>query len=185
MAQPTDPDDKPEADEASEVEAPGAEASAGAIAPVVGGGAETDEEPAARALGTQRYVHAAFFAAGVFIAFVSGKVLASVWGQLAEWPTAVRAIPALVSYPEEQRDTITLAAGVAIGAVTVVQAYRREAVRRWADQVAEELEKVTWPNRETVMNGTIVVVIAGAIATIYVAVLDRFWGFLTTLVYGT
>jgi preprotein translocase subunit SecE len=50
--------------------------------------------------------------------------------------------------------------------------------------VAGELSKVTWPNRETVTNGTIVVVIASMIATAYVALLDKFWGFVTNLVYG-
>jgi hypothetical protein len=34
------------------------------------------------------------------------------------------------------------------------------------------------------MNGTLVVVVASMVATVYVAILDRFWGFLTTLVYG-
>jgi preprotein translocase subunit SecE len=34
------------------------------------------------------------------------------------------------------------------------------------------------------MNGTVVVVIASSIATVYVTVLDRFWSFVTTLVYG-
>jgi hypothetical protein len=34
------------------------------------------------------------------------------------------------------------------------------------------------------MNGTIVVVLASTIGTVYVAILDRFWSFLTTLVYG-
>jgi preprotein translocase subunit SecE len=67
----------------------------------------------------------------------------------------------------------------------LIQSYRKPAIRGWADEVAAELGKVTWPNRETVVNGTLVVVIASAIATVYVAVLDRFWGFLTTLVYGT
>ena len=33
-------------------------------------------------------------------------------------------------------------------------------------------------------NGTVVVLVATAIATAYVALLDRFWGFLTHLVYG-
>jgi preprotein translocase subunit SecE len=50
--------------------------------------------------------------------------------------------------------------------------------------VASELAKVTWPNREMVTNGTIVVIIASAVFTVYVALLDQFWSFLTTLVYG-
>jgi preprotein translocase subunit SecE len=66
----------------------------------------------------------------------------------------------------------------------VIQIYRKERIRNWADEVAAELTHVTWPTRETVMNGTLVVVVASMVATVYVAILDRFWGFLTTLVYG-
>jgi preprotein translocase subunit SecE len=66
----------------------------------------------------------------------------------------------------------------------VIQAYRKERVRGYADAVAGELARVTWPTRETVLNGTIVVVLASAIATVYVTILDRLWSFLTTLVYG-
>jgi preprotein translocase subunit SecE len=79
---------------------------------------------------------------------------------------------------------LTLVAGAVIGTASVIQVYRKEAIRRWADEVAAELAKVSWPNRETVVNGTLVVVLASAIATVYVAILDRFWSFLTTLVYG-
>jgi len=146
---------------------------------------EPTGEDAPVQLGMQRYVHAAFFAAGVLLAYLSSKVLSAAWSYLADWAPAARAVPQLVGYPEEQRDSFTLAVGAALGIVAVLFAYKKPAVRTWADEVAAELGKVTWPNRETVLNGTVVVVIASAIATVYVAVLDRFWGFLTTLVYGT
>jgi preprotein translocase subunit SecE len=91
----------------------------------------------------------------------------------------------LISYPEEDREGFTLAFGAIVGAVVTIQLFRSRGVRQWADEVAAELAKVTWPNRETVINGTLVVVIATTVGTLYVAVLDRFWGFLTNLVYGT
>ena len=106
------------------------------------------------------------------------------WNSLAAWAPAVRALPALVSYSEEQRDTVAMVAGAGIGTLTIVQAYRKETVRTWANEVAAELSKVTWPTREAVLNGTVVVVVASAIATVYVTILDRIWSFLTTLVYG-
>ena len=142
-------------------------------------------ESAAAPLGVLRYVHAAFLVAGILTAYLSGKVLGVIWSNLADWPAAVRAVPQLVGYSEDRRESLTLAAGAVVGLLTMIQLYRKEGVRRWAHDVAGELAKVTWPNRETVMNGTLVVVVASAIATVYVAVLDRFWGFLTTLVYGT
>lgn len=144
----------------------------------------TVEEGETAQLGSQRYVHAAFFVAGILIAYLSSKMLASGWSRLADWPAAVRAVPQLVSLPEEEREGLTLGAGALIGGIAVVQVYRKEAIRRWADEVAAELAKVSWPNREMVVNGTLVVMLASAIATVYVAILDRFWSFLTTLVYG-
>jgi preprotein translocase subunit SecE len=152
---------------------------------VASGEASGDEDRGeAGNLGATKYVHAAFLAVGVLAAFIGSKVLAGAWTRLAEWPAAVRALPQLIAFSEEQRETYCLIGGAVIGAVGVLQAYRREGVRTWADEVALELSKVSWPNREAVMNGTVVVIVASAIAAVYVAVLDRFWGFLTTWVYG-
>lgn len=135
-------------------------------------------------LGLTRYVHAAFFAAGVLVAYLSGQILASIWNVLAEWPAAVRAVPQLLRYAEDERPTFTLAAGALIGILAVVYAVRKEEVRTWADEVASELYKVHWPEREIVTNGTIVVLVAGLFATVYIGLLDRVWGFITNLVYG-
>lgn len=141
-------------------------------------------EPVASGLGATRYVHAAFFLAAILGAYVVSKLLTLGWGFLAEWPAAVRSVPQLVAYAEDEREGFTLVAGAIAGTIAVIQVYRREGIRRWADDVAMELSRVTWPTRETVMNGTIVVVLASTIGTVYVAILDRFWSFLTTLVYG-
>jgi preprotein translocase SecE subunit len=135
-------------------------------------------------IGSERYVHAAFFFAGILTAYVASKVIGLVWSELAGWPAAVRAVPQLISFAEEDRDNYALGAGAVIGALTIVQSYRKENVRTWAGEVAAELSKVTWPKREAVLNGTVVVVVASVLGTIYIAVLDRIWGFLTTLVYG-
>ena len=135
-------------------------------------------------LGSERYVHAAFFLAGILTAFLASKTFVLVWNSLSGWAAAVRAVPQLVSYTEEQRDSIGLVVGAIIGALVVIQSYRKESVRTWANEVAAELSKVTWPTREAVMNGTLVVVVASALATVYVTILDRIWSFLTTLVYG-
>lgn len=135
-------------------------------------------------LGATKYVHAAFFAAGILVAYLSGQILASIWNTLAEWPEAVRAVPGLLRYAEDERPTFTMLVGAVLAVVAVLWAYRKEEVKQWADEVAIELSKVTWPDKELVTNGTVVVCIAGVIATVYIALLDKFWGFVTTLVYG-
>ncbi len=147
-------------------------------------GSGKEEEPEAGHIGVLRYVHASFFAAGILAAYLSGNVLLSAWNICAEWPEAVRNLPFLIEYTEEERNTITLVIGAVVGVLLVLRYYRRPAVRSWASQVASELARVTWPNKETVTNGTIVVLVAGAIATLYIALLDRLWSYLTNLVYG-
>lgn len=143
-----------------------------------------EEEQAAAVLGVQRYVHAAFFGGGILAAYLLGKLFQSAWNSLAEWPAAVRAMPILIEYAEDERASITLIIGAVVGLLLVLRYYRRPAVRGWATDVATELARVTWPSKDTVTNGTIVVLIAGAVATFYIAVLDRLWGYLTNLIYG-
>ena len=176
-------DDKKE----SQAEEPGSSAVEGSSLARGGseGAAGAPLEESAKSLGVERYVHAAFLAAGILLAYIAGKVFNSLWSYLADWPAAVRALPVLLRYPEEEREGFTLIAGALVAAVVAIQLFRNHGIRQWADDVAAELAKVTWPNRETVINGTLVVVIATAVGTLYVAVLDRFWGFLTNLVYGT
>jgi preprotein translocase subunit SecE len=74
--------------------------------------------------------------------------------------------------------------GAIVALIVVIVLVRKREVRRWADEVATELYKVHWPEREIVTNGTIVVLVAGAFATIYIGLLDRVWAFITNLVYG-
>jgi preprotein translocase subunit SecE len=145
---------------------------------------EGETEEGASTLGSERYVHAAFFLAGILAAYIASKLLVLIWNSLSGWSAAVRLVPQLVSYSEEQRDSFALIAGAIIGTLSVIQSYRKESVRTWAGEVAAELSKVTWPTREAVLNGTVVVVVASALATVYVTILDRIWLFLTTLVYG-
>ncbi len=145
----------------------------------------TEESEVPAHLGAaQKYVHAAFFAAGILVAYLSGKILQAAWNEIAEWPAAVRAVPFLLRFAEDDRANYTLLAGALIGVIAVIQTYRKEKIRQWANDVAAELAKVSWPNKDTVQSGTVVVVIATLISTTYIGLLDRLWGFLTNLVYG-
>jgi hypothetical protein len=59
-------------------------------------------------IGSERYVHAAFFVAGILAAYVASKTIALAWSELAAWPAAVRAVPQLVAHTEEERDGYSL-----------------------------------------------------------------------------
>jgi len=141
-------------------------------------------DAAAAHLGTAKYVQGAFFAGGVLVAYLTGKVLAAVWNSLADWPAAINAVPGLLRYAEDERESVTLPIGALVGLLVVVYMARRADIRQWAEEVATELYKVHWPERDVVTTGTIVVLVAGAFATLYVGLLDRVWGFITNLVYG-
>jgi len=138
----------------------------------------------AEGLGSDKWVFAAFFAGGIGVAFLVGKTLASFWNRLTEEAWVVREAAFLLRYPEDERPMFTTIIGGLVGIAVMVYCLRKEGVRRWADDVALELSKVSWPKRDAVTNGTIVVIAAGVFATVYIGLLDRLWGFVTMLVYG-
>lgn len=137
-----------------------------------------------RQLGSARYVHASFIAAATLVGYVASQLFTLIWNRLAEVPWALRALPQLVRYDEDVRGDVGLVVGAIIGILTVVRIYRRPKIRDWADEVAAELSKVTWPDREAITNNTVIVIVASLVATLYVTILDRFWAFSTGLIYA-
>jgi preprotein translocase subunit SecE len=165
----------------------GEPATAGGLSLSASGGTDdavSFEDASPATLGIDRYVHAAFAAGGVFFAYLVGKILAGIWNTLAVWPAAVRAVPGLLSFAEEQRPEFTMVIGAVLAAVLTIGLYRKPGVRQWSDEVAAELYKVHWPDRELVTSGTVVVIAASVFATVYIGLLDRIWAFITNLVYG-
>ncbi len=142
-----------------------------------------EEEQAATQLGADRYVLAGFFAAGMLGAYVLGRTLQLLWATASNKDWFSRAVPRLAAVSDEDKGTLSLVAAAVVALIFVVRTYRRADVREWTDEVASELTKVKWPNRKDVTNSTIVVIAASAIATVYLALLDRLWAFVTSLVY--
>ena len=136
-------------------------------------------------LGSARYVHAAFFGAATLAGYLCERLFTSLWSWLVEWPFAVQHVPQLLRLSEDERSTVGSAVGVVIGLWLLIYFYRRPLIRAWAEGVAGELTKVSWPDREAVTRGTIIVIVASLVATVYVTILDRLWGFATQLVYGS
>jgi preprotein translocase subunit SecE len=136
-------------------------------------------------LGSARYVHAAFFAAAALAGYLATRLFTSLWNWLVEWPFAVQHVPQLLRLSEDERGSVGSGVGVVLGIWLLIYFYRRPLIRTWAEGVAAELTKVSWPDREAVTRGTIIVIVASLIATVYVTILDRLWGFATQLVYGS
>jgi transcriptional antiterminator NusG len=147
-------------------------------------GDDGDDTQVAGQLGAQRYVMAGFFVTGIAAAYVVGKSLAAAWGKLAEAIWFQKSMTFLARVGEEERAEYSTAIGGVIAIAVTLYAYRRADVRQWTDEVASELSKVTWPDKAEVTNSTVIVIVTSAVATVYLALLDRFWGFVTNLVYG-
>lgn len=135
-------------------------------------------------LGTARYVHASFIAAAVLVGYIAAQVFTLIWNRLAEAPWALRLVPQLVRWDEDVRGDVGLVFGAIVGIITIIRIYKRKNIREWADAVASELSKVSWPDRENVVNNTVIVIVATLAATLYVTVFDRFWAFSTGLIYA-
>jgi preprotein translocase subunit SecE len=148
-------------------------------------GDETDEEAAAGQLGSQRYVMAGFFVAGLIAAYVFGKLVHGIWAYVSNKDWFSQTFPVLTAVSDDDKTTYGTILGAILALVFMLRTYRKAEVRAWSEDVAAELAKVKWPTKKDVSNSTIVVIAASTIATVYLALLDRLWAAVTNLVYGT
>jgi preprotein translocase subunit SecE len=137
---------------------------------------ELDDEgfAAPAQLGAQRFVYAAYFAGAIAVAFMLSKAISFGWARLSLWKPQVG----------DPHDEIVMPLAAVVGALVAFYYYKDEKVRTLAEEVASELGKVSWPSRDEVVNGTFVVIVTTFVATAFFALMDRFWGFVTNLVYG-
>jgi len=82
-------------------------------------------------------------------------------------------------------DEVVVIAGGLIGIAVAIYYWRHKKTRTLIEEIAEELTRVTWPTRQEVTNSTTVVIIATAFATIFFALMDQFWLWVTKHVYGS
>jgi preprotein translocase subunit SecE len=151
---------------------------------------EDDEELAAAAqMGHQRYVMAGFFALWIIVAYISGQALQMAWSNFASRDWFVEHLPQLAAIPHEgdliSRGSISLIVGGILAGLVVLRYYTRPDIRQWADEVAAELYQVQGPTRKVVGNNSVAVVVASAAITLFLTLLDRFWSFVTNLIYSS
>jgi preprotein translocase subunit SecE len=143
-----------------------------------------EEEQAAAQLGSDRYVLAGFFAAGMLGAYVLGRAIQSAWISASNKDWFAQSLPRLAAVPDDDKGMYGIILGGVVALFTVYRTYKKPEVREWSDEVAAELAKVVWPSRKEVTSSTFIVIVASAAATIYLALLDRLWAFVTNIVYG-
>lgn len=125
-------------------------------------------------LGYQRFVYAAYMAGALLIAFLVAKIGHVGWYRLGQWKPDFG----------EPKDELLYPVAALIGIGTALYYWRKPEARQYADEVAEELSKVTWPSRKEVTNSTTVVVLTTLFATVFFALMDRFWGYITDKIYS-
>jgi preprotein translocase subunit SecE len=135
-----------------------------------------EDAPMPTQLGHKRYVYAAYLAGGILVAFIANKIIDYAWYKLHDWK------PEQLPEPMDEY-VVALAAIVGVGVALYL--WNRTRARPLAEEVAEELTKVTWPSRDEVTKGTTVVVITTIITTVFFALMDQFWLWVTKHVYGS
>lgn len=174
-----------EADEAGESEATEAEAEKALAKAEVreesnegteGEEREAGDDPGAAPmqLGYMRFVYAAYMTGAMVVAFLVAKLGHLAWYRAGQWKPELG----------EPRDELLYVVAGFVGIATAVYYWRKPDTRQYANEVAEELSKVTWPSRKEVTNSTTVVVLTTLFATVFFALMDQFWKYVTDKIYS-
>jgi preprotein translocase subunit SecE len=79
--------------------------------------------------------------------------------------------------------TLTTVLGYAVAAIGAVVAWRTPRIHAVSIQVAQELERVTWPSWRETRASTVAVIVFSFVAAALLGVFDLVWARLSSLVY--
>ena len=127
-------------------------------------------------MGHKRFVYAAYLSGAIAIAFIGHKLIDYAWYKLHDWKPD--------SIPESS-DELSVAIALVLAVGVTLYYWRQAKARILVEEVAEELTKVTWPTRQEVTSSTTVVIITTLLATVFFALMDQFWLWVTKHVYGS
>ena len=125
-------------------------------------------------LGYTRFVYAAYMGGAMLVAFLVAKAGHLAWYRLGQWKPELG---------EPTDELVYLIAGL-VGVGVALYYWRKPSSRQYANEVAEELSKVTWPSRKEVTNSTAVVLFYTLFATVFFALMDQFWKYVTDKIYS-
>jgi preprotein translocase subunit SecE len=134
---------------------------------------EQETQQAAATLGIERWVQFAFLALGVLSFWLFDKVVTSGWALLAE---------SFPSVPEPESNVVLPIALVA-AAILGIGGFRNLKVNGYAHEVAGELTRVTWPNRQETAKQTGIVLAVSIAAALVLGLFDLLWANLTDVIY--
>ncbi len=145
--------------------------------------AKAEDEPAEEAsaaapqqLGHKRFVYAGYMGGAIAVAFLLSKIGNMAWYRVSQWK------------PQwglgDPKDELIMGVSAAIGGLVALYYWRKKRARQYIEEVAEELSKVTWPSRKEVTNSTAVVVFTTLSMTVFFALMDQFWRYVTDKIYS-
>ncbi len=97
-----------------------------------------------------------------------------IWAQagLDDWPVVTREV------------TITKLLAYGIAFLAAAFALKHKPTFQLANEVVDELAKVTWPTREETGNATVVVIVTVVVCSAYLGIFDAVWLSLTNWILG-
>jgi len=125
-------------------------------------------------LGYQRYVYAAYMAAAMLVGFLVAKSGHAGWYKLGQWKPELG----------EPKDEYLYPVAGLIGVFVAIYYWRKPSSRQYANEVAEELSKVTWPSRKETTITTSMVFVMVAVASVFFLAVDAVLGWGITAVLG-
>jgi preprotein translocase subunit SecE len=128
--------------------------------------ADSESGAGTRTLGLERWVQFGFIVGALFLFWFLNNLIWEVWNVFAQ--------------PD---GTMATGAAAVAAVVTAFICYKAPGIRQWAQEVAFELSKVTWPSRQETWSATVIVLIVTAIAAVILGVFDTAWAAVTDLIY--
>jgi preprotein translocase subunit SecE len=119
-----------------------------------------------RTLGLERWVQIGFMVVAMLLVWLSGNLINAIWFAFAD--------------PNE---AVVSAVSVLAGLLGAIALYRYQPANSLANEIADEMSKVSWPTRKETSNSTVVVVVTSIVAALMLFVFDTIWSAVTDLVY--
>lgn len=113
-------------------------------------------------LGVQKYLYTGYFVAACVVAFLTSHLVEAVW---------------------PGHENIASEIGAVVGLLAVVIAWKNIRLRTLAMETIEELAAVTWPTKDETSTATVVVLATTVIASVVIFAMDRFWNWITNVIY--
>lgn len=123
-------------------------------------------------LGNERRVQFAFVALLVALVLLLDRVTRAVSDELTQRLDLSQLDP-----------KVATAIGIVLAIGVTVALYKNKSVHTFAHDVAGELARVKWPNREETMSNTVVVIVTSLVAAVVIFAFDSIWAGITDLIY--